>query len=120
MALNPDTPVAKIAPILPKVDMVLIMSVFPGFGGQDFMPEVLDKVRWLRAHYPNLDIEIDGGINDKTAPLAVAAGVNVLVSGSYITKAKDPAKAAKKMMEGVASPDCRRTTKGTPKKCDAK
>lgn len=94
VALNPDTPVEKIAHVMSKLDMVLIMSVFPGFGGQEFIPEVLEKVRWLREHYPNLDIQIDGGINDKTASLAIAAGANILVAGSYILKAKDPAKAA--------------------------
>ena len=68
VALNPATPVEKIAKVLPMVDMVLVMSVVPGFGGQSFMPEVLDKVRWLREHFPELDIQIDGGINHETAP----------------------------------------------------
>ena len=94
VAISPDTPVDKIATVLPMLDMVLVMSVVPGFGGQSFMPEVLDKVRWIREHYPNLDIQIDGGINDQTAKLAIEAGANVLVSGSYILKSDDPAKAA--------------------------
>ena len=99
VALNPETPVDKISKILPMLDMVLIMSVHPGFGGQEFMPEVLEKVKWLREHYPNLDIQIDGGINDKTALLAKKAGANVLVAGSYILKNKNPADAAKKLRE---------------------
>jgi len=94
VAINPDTPVEKIAKVLPMLDMVLVMSVIPGFGGQSFMPKVLEKVKWLREHYPNLDIQIDGGITDKTAPLAIEAGANVLVSGSFILKSDDPAAAA--------------------------
>ncbi len=97
VSLNPDTPIDKISKVLPMLDMVLIMSVHPGFGGQEFIPEVLDKVRWLREHYPNLDIEIDGGINDETGKLAVEAGANVLVAGSYILKAEHPAEAANKL-----------------------
>lgn len=90
VAINPDTTVDKLSKVLPMLDMVLVMSVFPGFGGQSFIPEVLEKVKWLREHYPNLDIQIDGGINDKTAPLAIEAGANVLVSGSYVLKSDDP------------------------------
>ena len=90
VALNPDTPVDKISKVLPMLDMVLVMSVYPGFGGQSFIPEVLEKVKWLREHYPNLDIQIDGGINDKTAKLAIEAGANVLVSGSFVLKSDNP------------------------------
>ena len=79
------------------VDLVLIMSVHPGFGGQDFIPEVLEKVKWIREHYPDLDIQIDGGITDKTAPLAIEAGANILVSGSYILKNDNPKEAAEKL-----------------------
>ncbi|MBU0705704.1 ribulose-phosphate 3-epimerase [Patescibacteria group bacterium] len=99
VALNPETPVDKISKVLPMLDMVLIMSVHPGFGGQAFIPEVLEKVKWLREHYPNLDIQIDGGINDQTAPLAKKAGANVLVAGSYILKNKNPAGAAQKLRD---------------------
>ncbi len=97
VSISPGTPIEKIAKVLPKLDMVLVMSVEPGFGGQKFMPEVLEKVRWLRAHYPNLDIQVDGGINDETAPLAVEAGANVLVVGSYLVKAADPGEALKRL-----------------------
>lgn len=103
VSLNPDTPVEDIAKVLPMVDLVLVMSVHPGFGGQEFIPEVLDKVRWLREHFPDLDIAIDGGITDKTAPLAVEAGANILVSGSYILKSGDPGKAAQKLREATES-----------------
>lgn len=101
VSINPDTPIDKIAKILPKLDMVLVMSVFPGFGGQKFIPKVLEKVRWLREHYPKLDIQIDGGINDETGALAVESGANILVAGSYILKAEDPAGAVKKLREKV-------------------
>ena len=97
VSINPDTPVDSIAKVLPMVDLVLIMSVHPGFGGQEFMPEVLEKVRWIREHYPDLDIQIDGGITDKTAPLAIEAGANILVSGSYILKNDNPKEAAEKL-----------------------
>lgn len=97
VALNPDTPVDKISKVLPMLDMVLVMSVHPGWGGQDFIPEVLEKVQWLREHYPNLDIQIDGGINAETGKLAREAGANVLVSGSYILKSDDPEKAAESL-----------------------
>lgn len=97
VALNPDTPVDRIAKVMPLLDMVLVMSVFPGYGGQAFMPEVLEKVKWLREHYPELDIQIDGGINDKTAPFAKEAGANILVAGSYILKSQNPEEAARRL-----------------------
>ena len=101
VSINPDTPVDNIAKVLPMVDLVLIMSVHPGFGGQEFIPEVLEKVKWIREHFPDLDIQIDGGINDKTAPLAVEAGANVLVSGSYILKSDNPKEAAEKLRNSI-------------------
>ncbi|MFH0820424.1 MAG: ribulose-phosphate 3-epimerase [Candidatus Peregrinibacteria bacterium] len=97
VALNPNTPIDKISHVLQKLDMVLVMSVFPGFGGQEFITDVLTKVRWLREHFPDLDIQVDGGINDKTAPLAIKAGANVLVAGSYILKNKNPKAAAERL-----------------------
>lgn len=86
VAIKPATSEEVILPLLHKLDMVLIMSVVPGFGGQKFMPEVLDKVRSIRAHKDgkNIDIQMDGGINSETAILAAEAGVNVLVAGSAV------------------------------------
>lgn len=101
VSISPDTPVDSISKVLPMVDLVLIMSVNPGFGGQSFIPEVLEKVKWLREHFPDLDIQIDGGISDKTAPLAIEAGANVLVAGSYILKNRNPAEAAEKLRNAV-------------------
>ncbi len=93
IALNPETPLSAIEDILPEVDLLLIMSVHPGFGGQGFLPEVLGKVREARERFPGLMIQMDGGIDDQTAPLCIEAGANNLVSGSYIFGAADRAKA---------------------------
>ena len=91
--INPDTPVENIKEVLPLCDMVLVMSVEPGFGGQSFMPSALPKLEKLRKEIDRLgldiDLEVDGGINKETAPLAVKAGANVLVAGSYVFSAQD-------------------------------
>jgi len=89
VALNPDTPVERVMPFLDAVDLVLVMSVVPGFGGQSFIPGVLDKVRHLRAEGYRGHIEMDGGLNAETLPLCAAAGANALVAGSAIFGADD-------------------------------
>lgn len=93
VALNPKTPIDKVFSVLGKIEMVLVMSVNPGFEGQKFMAEVLPKVKHLREEIKkrdlNVAIEIDGGINLETAPKAVEAGVNILVAGSAVFYAKD-------------------------------
>ncbi len=89
MALNPDTPVEEAEAFLDELDLVLVMSVFPGFGGQKFMPEVLAKVEWLRARGYSGHVEMDGGLNDETLPLCAAAGANALVAGSAVFGADD-------------------------------
>ena len=85
-ALNPATPVAAIDHVLAELDLVLVMSVNPGFGGQGFIPSQLEKLRELRekidATGKPIDLEVDGGINFETAPLAIAAGADVLVAGT--------------------------------------
>lgn len=93
VALNPATPVETLVDILHAVDMVLIMSVNPGFGGQKFIPRALDKVRRLRALAPDLLIQVDGGVNAETGAKLVAAGADVLVAGSYVFGANEPRKA---------------------------
>ena len=93
IVVNPDTGVDRLRPFLPHADYVLVMSVFPGFGGQSFIPHVLDKIRALRAQGWDKPIEIDGGIGPKTAPLAIDAGADVLVAGSAVFGAKDRAAA---------------------------
>lgn len=93
VALNPATPVETLVDILHAVDMVLIMSVNPGFGGQKFIPRALDKVRRLRTLAPDLLIQVDGGVNAETGAKLVAAGADVLVAGSYVFGAKEPKEA---------------------------
>ncbi|PIQ87154.1 MAG: ribulose-phosphate 3-epimerase [Candidatus Omnitrophica bacterium CG11_big_fil_rev_8_21_14_0_20_43_6] len=83
ISLNPRTPLVKIKPALNLVDFVLVMSVNPGFGGQAFIPQAVDKIRQLRAIFAK-DIAVDGGINRQTAKLVKEAGANILVAGSYI------------------------------------
>ncbi len=102
IVLNPDTPVARAEPFLGDVGLVLIMSVFPGFGGQSFMPEVLEKVPALRALGYDGDISIDGGIAVKTAPGAIEAGVDVLVAGTAVFGREDRAAAIRALRVGAA------------------
>ncbi len=87
VSIRPKTPLESLGDeILDAVDMVLIMTVEPGFGGQEFILETLPKIKKLRELKPDLDIEVDGGINHETAKQAVEAGANILVAGSYIFK----------------------------------
>lgn len=88
VSLNPDTPLAKIKGLLDAVDFILVMSVNPGFGGQKFIPEVLPKIKELRAIFDG-DISVDGGINAENAGEVIKAGANILACGSYIFKAVD-------------------------------
>ena len=93
VSLNPESNIDLITSLLNKIDLVLIMSVNPGFGGQKFMPEVLEKVKALKQIKDkeglNFDIEIDGGINFDNSKLAIDAGVNILVSGTTIFKSNN-------------------------------
>ncbi|MCA3265436.1 MAG: ribulose-phosphate 3-epimerase [Azospirillum sp.] len=86
VSINPGTPVEAVDPVLDMVDLVLVMSVNPGFGGQSFIDAALEKLKRLRARIDatgrTIDLQVDGGINDKTAPLARAAGADVLVAGT--------------------------------------
>ncbi|MFH0834524.1 MAG: ribulose-phosphate 3-epimerase, partial [Patescibacteria group bacterium] len=93
ISIKPKTPVSKLEKFLPLVDLVLVMSVEPGFGGQKFMRNSLPKIKTLRQKYPALEIAIDGGINAETAKLAREAGASVLVAGSFIFKAANRKKA---------------------------
>ncbi|MCX8190423.1 MAG: ribulose-phosphate 3-epimerase [Candidatus Diapherotrites archaeon] len=89
IAIKPRTPAKKIFPFLKKIDFVLVMTVEPGFGGQKFIAKMIPKIEEIRKKAPEIDIEVDGGINEQTAPLAVKAGANILVSGSAIFAQKD-------------------------------
>ncbi|MBI2208529.1 ribulose-phosphate 3-epimerase [Candidatus Woesearchaeota archaeon] len=101
VAINPNTPLNSIRNILDKVDIVLVMTVEPGFSGQGFIKSALDKVTELRKLKPKMDIEVDGGINEVTAALAAKSGANMFVANSYIFKAKDKVKAMKKLRAAV-------------------
>jgi ribulose-phosphate 3-epimerase len=93
LTLNPATPFEAVAPFLATIDLLLIMTVHPGFGGQAFRPEMMDKVKrakaWRDANGGKLDIEVDGGINAETAHVCLDNGANILVAGTSIFRAKD-------------------------------
>lgn len=105
IAIKPATPAEEVFKYLKDVDMVLVMTVEPGFGGQIFIPETADKVRIIRDKIMELgldtDVEVDGGISDKTASTVKNAGANVLVSGSYLFKSEDIASAANGLREEI-------------------
>ena len=102
LTIKPKTSPEEIFEFLPYCDMVLVMSVEPGFGGQSFMPSALDKLRKLSAEIKkqglNIELEVDGGINKETAKLCVDAGATVLVAGSYIFKSDDVKAAAESII----------------------
>ena len=93
LTFNPATPFSAVEPFLDKIDLLLVMTVHPGFGGQAFRPEMMDKVdraaAWKRTNDSNFDIEVDGGINPETARISIKHGANVLVAGTSIFHTKD-------------------------------
>lgn len=89
LAINPDTPAEAVFPYLDCADEILCMTVFPGYGGQSFIADVLPKIRQIRDKAPTMDIMVDGGINFETAELAAAAGANAFVAGSFLFKQAD-------------------------------
>jgi ribulose-phosphate 3-epimerase len=104
LALNPETPVERVLDLLPHFEMVLVMTVHPGFGGQSFLPENLEKVAAVRERAGRgaarpLDIQVDGGIDLETAPAALAAGSNVFVAGSAIFAGGKPGAAVRALRE---------------------
>ena len=105
ISVKPKTPAQAVYPYLDKVGMVLVMTVEPGFGGQSFMADMLPKIKALRQKAGelslDLDIQVDGGIDLNTAPLAAAAGANVLVAGSSVFGSGDPAAMVKKLREAA-------------------
>ena len=105
LAANPDTPFDVVEPFLGDIDLLLLMTVFPGFGGQSFMAEVMDKVSLARKEIDAadlaLDLEVDGGIDRVTAPIATQAGANVLVAGSAIFNQASPLAAAQALRQAA-------------------
>ena len=100
-AINPETLVEKLMPYIKDIDQALILTVKPGFYGSSFLPEELKKVEGLRRLSPYLDIEVDGGITDKTIGLVENSGANMFVSGSFIMKAKDQKTAINALKKGL-------------------
>ena len=107
ITLNPPTPFEAVEPFVPLVDQLLVMSVYPGFGGQAFIPEVLPKVEKARemidSHDLAADIQIDGGISPKTAGLARSAGADIFVAGSAIFGAPDPVEAVAALRAAIGN-----------------
>lgn len=93
IAINPETSAAKIKPFLKLIDLVLVMTIHPGKGGQKLLPKTIPKIRQIRKWNKKIDIEVDGGINKTTAKLVKKAGANILVAGSFIFKNKNSKKA---------------------------
>ena len=103
LTLNPATPFDLLEPFLDKIDMLLVMTVHPGFGGQSFRAEQMEKVKraaeWNKSRDRKIDIEVDGGINAETARISIQNGANVLVAGTSIFKTDDYAKAIRELRE---------------------
>ena len=111
LTLKPATPIQAVLPFLDTLDLILVMSVEPGFGGQKFMPAALGKIRALRAEAlrtgcTGVQIEVDGGINDVTGAQCAAAGADILVAGSALFGAADPAAAVRSLRAACAAARC--------------
>ena len=90
LVINPETDASLLFPYLNDIDLAVVMGVHPGFGGQSFIPEVLEKIKIIRSQRPEIDIEVDGGMNLETARLCIASGANIIVAGSAFFNAKNP------------------------------
>ncbi|MBW7572878.1 ribulose-phosphate 3-epimerase [Caproiciproducens faecalis] len=102
LSVKPGTPAEAVFPFLDRLSMVLVMTVEPGFGGQSFMADMMDKICVLKARKPDLLIQVDGGINLETIRVAAQAGADVSVAGTSIFKAEDPAQAIKDLKAAAA------------------
>lgn len=100
LVINPETEVAKVKIFLSSVDCLMLMGVHPGASGQKFIPETVDKIKAVRAFHPTIDIEIDGGVNDKTAKALVEAGANILAVGSFVYLGK-PGEQKEKILQSL-------------------
>jgi len=101
IAVKPNTPITEIEEVIEAADMVLIMTVEPGFGGQKFMSNMMPKVRTLRQRYPNLNIEVDGGVGPKTIQECAQAGANMIVSGTAVVRSDDPSQVINELKMAV-------------------
>ncbi|SPP75720.1 ribulose-phosphate 3-epimerase [Drosophila guanche] len=103
LAIKPGTKVEDLEKYISIADVVLVMTVEPGFGGQSFMADMMPKVKWLRQNYPNLDIEVDGGVGPKTIACCAKAGANMIVSGTAVVGATDQRQVIREMRDVVQS-----------------
>jgi ribulose-phosphate 3-epimerase len=103
VAVKPKTPIETVYPLVDKIDMCLVMTVEPGFGGQKFMTDCMPKVQVLREKFPELDIEVDGGLALDTIDQAAQAGANVIVAGTSVFKAESPKDVISTFREKVKS-----------------
>ncbi|KAH8253841.1 hypothetical protein KR032_007086 [Drosophila birchii] len=101
LAIKPGTKVQDLEKYVTIADVVLVMTVEPGFGGQSFMADMMPKVEWLRENYPSLDIEVDGGVGPKTIECCAQAGANMIVSGTAVVGATDQALVIREMRDVV-------------------
>lgn len=103
IAIKPGTPASAVLPYLSRLSMALVMTVEPGFGGQSFMEDMMPKIKEIRAAAPDIDIEVDGGVNPETIKTAASAGANVFVAGSAVFKSEDPAKTIEMLKDNAKS-----------------
>ena len=101
IGIKPNTPVKTVDYLVSEADMILIMTVEPGFGGQKFMSNMMSKVKHLRQNYPTLNIEVDGGVGPATINECAQAGANMIVSGTAVVKSENPAQVIKDLRNSV-------------------
>ena len=101
IAVKPGTSIDEVIPFVPQLDLVLVMTVEPGFGGQKFQATMMDKVKTLRQQFPSLDIEVDGGLGPSTIDIAAQSGANWIVAGSSVFKAEHPEAVITELREAV-------------------
>jgi ribulose-phosphate 3-epimerase len=99
LAINPETPIEKIDNFIDQLDLILVMTVHPGRGGQELLEKTLDKIKGLRKKYKDVNIEVDGGINLETAPKVIRAGANMLASGSAVFKSENTGQAIQSLKQ---------------------
>ena len=101
LSVKPGTDITAVDPYMDRLSMVLVMTVEPGFGGQSFMADMMPKIEKLRADHPDVDIQVDGGVNAETVKVCAKAGANVFVAGSAVFKSDDPAATIKQLKENA-------------------
>lgn len=103
IAINPGTPVSALEAVIDDLDMALVMTVNPGWGGQSFIASTMPKIRWIREQRPDMDIQVDGGIDPVTLPQVIEAGANSFVVGSYLLRAQSLEEGVQSIVSGFPS-----------------